>query len=664
MSLDKSIIDTLLQEKGIMKFKPFYLTNSNKDVYAYYKSEKDYNYIHFCDSKLNELSRKDIGLDDGLLFILGTNENYSILDEYCHVKGHRGQILEEGYDDGWLIENDNKIKVFFLNGYFKISDKYVILESSIINICENLKFNIWKPGRDYYRVYNTETHEIDSSYYGSINTYHVLSNSKNGLFIIDEKGEIVVDNISAIWKNEDSIRAIKLKWHNKLYIDFTDLSSNENYGLNLPFSKDGAYTTRFCFWAENNILVGVYRYFEDFSNVDDNISFDQLFVINNNELLYNGVMPDNEVVESIKNGIITVKEEHKVWRGFYNEQYFQYSFYDYQYCKLGTTDSLKNKYIVISREYAKIGSPSFCKEIFYGILDICSMSVILPINYNEINILSNTDEELYAVIGFAEIVNDEKVLRYGLFIETRFVLPIENEEIRTIHKYNGLAEIIYKKDDKYGLVYKGKLCLNNNYTLIEPKNNFFLLGCGKKYGFYYLPTKYISPLEFDEITYVDNHIFVANNELYSYEGNETHLLTQNNDKYNFEDCTDEYYMFKVKNSTGKSVDDYICYYNLGDNEICEVDIEELDPYSSDFLDFSIDLHKKFFIVDGNFYYDLQNKCFIEFDDMLIESESYVHVYEDDYDYERDTYYALGGDDYDEWRENGGNLDDMMDGMGY
>lgn len=34
-----------------------------------------------------------------------------------------------------------------------------------------------------------------------------------------------------------------------------------------------------------------------------------------------------------------------------------------------------------------------------------------------------------------------------------------------------------------------------------------------------------------------------------------------------------------------------------------------------------------------------------------------------YDYERDTYYALGGDDYDTWRNNGGNLDDMMDGMG-
>ena len=49
-----------------------------------------------------------------------------------------------------------------------------------------------------------------------------------------------------------------------------------------------------------------------------------------------------------------------------------------------------------------------------------------------------------------------------------------------------------------------------------------------------------------------------------------------------------------------------------------------------------------------------------------DDDSYYHDYDypDDTDYERDTYYALGGDDYDEWRNNGGNLDDMMDGMGY
>lgn len=52
----------------------------------------------------------------------------------------------------------------------------------------------------------------------------------------------------------------------------------------------------------------------------------------------------------------------------------------------------------------------------------------------------------------------------------------------------------------------------------------------------------------------------------------------------------------------------------------------------------------------------------------IKSYSWRHreEYDDDqkYNYERDTFYALGGDDYDEWCNNGGNLDDMMDGMGF
>lgn len=39
-------------------------------------------------------------------------------------------------------------------------------------------------------------------------------------------------------------------------------------------------------------------------------------------------------------------------------------------------------------------------------------------------------------------------------------------------------------------------------------------------------------------------------------------------------------------------------------------------------------------------------------------------YDDEpYDYERDTYYALGGDDYEAWKERGGDLDRMMEGMG-
>ena len=43
------------------------------------------------------------------------------------------------------------------------------------------------------------------------------------------------------------------------------------------------------------------------------------------------------------------------------------------------------------------------------------------------------------------------------------------------------------------------------------------------------------------------------------------------------------------------------------------------------------------------------------------SDDYV---EDTYDYERDTYYALGGTDYDAFKERGGDIDDMMDRMGF
>lgn len=63
------------------------------------------------------------------------------------------------------------------------------------------------------------------------------------------------------------------------------------------------------------------------------------------------------------------------------------------------------------------------------------------------------------------------------------------------------------------------------------------------------------------------------------------------------------------------------------------------------------------IIYNPFYKDIDDKE---------DGDSYYHDYDypDDTDYERDTYYALGGDDYDEWRNNGGNLDDMMDDLGY
>lgn len=60
-------------------------------------------------------------------------------------------------------------------------------------------------------------------------------------------------------------------------------------------------------------------------------------------------------------------------------------------------------------------------------------------------------------------------------------------------------------------------------------------------------------------------------------------------------------------------------------------------------------------------YDFENN---EFESAAEDSEYDYIDYPDDTDYDRDTYYALGGDDYDAFKERGGSLDDMMDGMGF
>ena len=57
-----------------------------------------------------------------------------------------------------------------------------------------------------------------------------------------------------------------------------------------------------------------------------------------------------------------------------------------------------------------------------------------------------------------------------------------------------------------------------------------------------------------------------------------------------------------------------------------------------------------------------NKLDDGFHDLYDREEEYR--YEEDVDYEKQTFYALGGDDYERFKENGGSIDDMMDGMGF
>lgn len=253
-------------------------------------------------------------------------------------------------------------------------------------------------------------------------------------------------------------------------------------------------------------------------------------------------------------------------------------------------------------------------------------------------------------------------LEYGLFCNNNLVLPINNDEIILLDKSQCNMIIRWKRDSKYGLICNGKICLSNIFQSIEIKNGNIIIGNKDKIGFYIPAKEYLSPIQFDTISCIRNNIVIADNNMFQIIGNETKQLTAFDDDYVYEDSTDEHYMFKKHELSRKtSVDDYICYRVIN-NTIEEVAVEDLNPYDIDELKGYNIRNEKFYIINGYLYYNVKNDCFVGLEDMI--EEDFGSVYEDDYDYERDTFYALGGEDYDEWKNNGGNLDDMMDGMGF
>ena len=83
-------------------------------------------------------------------------------------------------------------------------------------------------------------------------------------------------------------------------------------------------------------------------------------------------------------------------------------------------------------------------------------------------------------------------------------------------------------------------------------------------------------------------------------------------------------------------------------------------------DIDMDTYGPILCIDS-IYYSINEKIFTNnLKDFTypMDDNDYHDDYIDDTDYDRETYYALGGDDYDSFRENGGSIDDMMDGMGF
>lgn len=278
---------------------------------------------------------------------------------------------------------------------------------------------------------------------------------------------------------------------------------------------------------------------------------------------------------------------------------------------------------------------------------------------------------------------------------------VQLEFLKSVYSNN--ESIIIGKNNKYGLICKGKLvadCIYDEIKLINaihsPYSNnplWFILEKANKKGLYGTEHEVMTDIIYDDVAvidwrtyhpkrdYGDTREFVLKLDEKYYTAKEKKLICENDELifrgfissyvlvFSDEDETClEFYTYRgekrdiaVFDSDGDSVDmdDYndiesmysSCYYAVpiptawSDANV-QVDIQEEEFVFS-------------FWENKIVYNPLRNRG----DNLDYDNNDYYYDI-DDTDYERETFYALGGDDYDEWRNNGGNLDDMMDGMGY
>ena len=312
-----------------------------------------------------------------------------------------------------------------------------------------------------------------------------------------------------------------------------------------------------------------------------------------------------------------------------------------------------------------------------GLIDILYIDKESTKRYEYISSVTSSTvqlEFLRNVYSNNEAVIIEKNNKYGLICRGELVADYIYDEIKLINANPNVEDLtpdslsenplwfILQKDNKKGLfgTHGVMTDINNDEVAVidwqtyHPKRKYgdtreFVLKLNEKY---YTAKEKKLICENDELIFRG---FISSYELVFSDEDETCL--------EFYTCRGEKRDIAVFDSDGDSVD----MDDFNDIESMYSDCEYALPIPNVWrkrnIPITISEYKYIFsfsenrIINNPFYKDIDE----EDDD-----DSYHHDYDypDDTDYERDTYYALGGDDYDEWQNNGGNLDDMMDGLGY
>ena len=641
MEAQKELMNNLLKERGMFNFKPFIGGNSDEQLWGYCTQNDDGEKFHLCKSSLEEVPLGEFDSSASFFVIRASEDSYSVIAEKKYISNTE--------DRAWLVNCEGIIVNKEFQGYQIIGD-YLILSPDLEKISfEKSLAYCWKPEKKCL-MFNFENYEIPQEgmmycastehfHIGSVeNEYFVFDNSKgsyqcadsflvyNGIvYLIKysiENRQLVGKNHQLIWEAYDDDGTSLFQIATGIKTDSLDDCQVEWDCSHNCFALTVLHND-----SDNKSLCMASWDWECLEPSIDNNRVEPYRILCTKSIEKNVVLTRvGECAVLVGNDIFDIYGNRLAWVG------------------------KKDKYAIISKTIPDVGHLISSIEDDYklsGVLKMDDLSVVIPMQYQEI-IIQSTEPDLI-VLARKDYWDGS---RYELLKNGASTFPETNTscELSKINSDNDKL-ILIKENGKYGIIYKGKALLPVIYDKIEGNctDNYLIVSEGGWKFLYNIDDNFFSK-RYKDIHIVfsswnftgENVFFLGDSSLLMIDNGEEEMI--NDDKLVFL-CSDEdesFFIFQTESSK------YVCYNDDGN-------MIKMKPEHDDSGD----------VV----YYEIvgYDSYFIPYKKIVTDGPPYSingDYHGDDYDYEEDTYYALGGTDYYKFRENGGSIDDMMDGMGY
>ena len=433
-------IKKVLESQGKLDFKPFHFNNAKQEYWAYRTSD---NKLHVCDNDLKEIELyelKKILVKDweccNVFVILDTELDYSFLKEGLSVS----KIQEEQPDNqikNVLLINccDGGIMIKDIPGYKYIGNKWIILETDIIEISNNEQ-NYWIPDRKIACYDPTKLEENNTFYCGTYNNESNLFFC-NGFYYMEYKSEIIgrkcrgtyFENI-VIWFDYDGILLVGIRPKNgPIILDLYEPGAGKNESgwdcvvdkcIGSHIINKNLNLSEINFFASDNVFV--------LSNFRSRTS--SWIAIDRYGNLGCVVKEKEGKIASLCNDIIKVDSLS------YGEKGKYFEFYDYKGNCLAREIYKESNYAIVTKSFETAIFVDEYKEkrlfTLKGVLNTRDHKLVVPIKYSYLELFDGGDF-FYAIIGEEYTDNTgTRAIQYGLLYNGNVILPCNKDEVTSL----------------------------------------------------------------------------------------------------------------------------------------------------------------------------------------------------------------------------------------